>query len=107
MRSVKKVSNRADFMILNAIERFKQECIKKVSLGIAPLTQRDSDGFKSSLWVEVVFSMLYQSGLLYPYRNLGEHKEQYKAVKTQVYLAAKDGFSLKSLAGLLKVNNLI
>ena len=100
-------SGAQDFLLLNAISQFKDEGFKRISLGISPLYQRENDHFNHSRFAEGIFSFLYRTSLLYNYRSMGEHKEQYKVQKNQTYLATKSNFSLRKLCGLLKVNNLI
>jgi len=100
-------SGSQDFLILKALEQFKREGLRKISLGISPLYQRDNEHFKYSRMTEYVFSFFYRMNLFYSYQRMGEHKEQYKVGKNPVYLAMRDEFLLRKLGGLLKVNNLI
>ncbi len=96
-----------DFLILNALFQFKEEKMEKVSLGLAPLYQRNNDKCVFSSFAEQVFKIIYKFNLFYNYRTIGEHKDHYKAHKEQTFIAAKEYFSVRQLCGLLKVNNLI
>ncbi len=107
-----RVSNEAplgsqDFLIVNALFHFKEEGLKKISLGLAPLYQRSQECFEFSKFAENIFKIIYRTSLFYNYRTLGQHKDHYKAQKEQTFVAARNGFTLKQLCGLLKINNLI
>lgn len=96
-----------DFLILNALFQFKQEGFAQISLGLAPLYQRDNQSFPYSQFAEKIFQLIYRTSLFYNYQTIGQHKDHYKANKQQTYLAVNKRFTLKQLCGLLKVNNLI
>lgn len=96
-----------DFLILNAIFQFKEEGLKKASLGLSPLYCRENKIFKSSLLAESIFKFMYLGNHFYNYRTIGEHKDHYKADKIQTYAAVPKNWSIKKLCGILKVNNLI
>lgn len=107
-----RVSNTAplgsqDFLILKALDEFKQQGIARVSLGLAPLYKRDNGGFKGSKLADAIFGLIYKTNLFYNYETIGKHKDHYKAHQEQTFVATNHKFTLRKLCGILKVNNLI
>ncbi len=96
-----------DYLILNSLFQFKDEGVKQVSLGLAPLVDRKNCEFQYSRWAEWVFQFFYRWNIFYHYRTIGEHKGHYKADRNQTYIATNQEFTVRKLCGLLKVNNLI
>ena len=100
-------SGGGDFLLTSSLLLMKSDRVGHVSLGLAPLYERDNRDFRHSAFAEVVFRQLYQSRLFYSFDTLGQHKDRYRTQKVQTYIATPRRFTFKSLFGVLKVNNLI
>lgn len=86
-----------DYIILQAMDRFREEGVPEVSLGIAPLYNVDSlPGDRPML--RRISQMLYNHGnSLYAFQALGYHKSRYRAQETKWYMAT-DSSSVLGIA---------
>ncbi len=97
----------ADFLIAKAIVLLRDNDVKEVSLGLSPLYNRRKYAFKSSRFIEFIINLLSSTDLFYPYRGLGQHKDQWKAQQHPVFLAITHPFDVRCVWSILRVNNLI
>lgn len=96
-----------DYLIVSALQQFKDEGLEEASLGLAPLYQREDRMFTENRGVRLMGDWLYKTKFLYHFADLGEHKSRYHGLKRQTYMAAFPKFTLRGLGGMLRANNLI
>lgn len=95
-----------DFIILEAMEVFKAEGKKDLSLGLSPMAKVD-DGqeFKHSKLLKAHFKYNFErANYLYNFKNLARHKNQYRpdskgAREEKVYCAMRTRFFLSRMYG--------
>ena len=95
-----------DYIILEAIEVFKKEGRRDLSLGLSPMAKVD-DGqeFKHSKLLKAHFQFAYErANYLYNFKNLARHKNQYRpemrgAREEKVYCAMKTRLFLTRMYG--------
>ncbi len=99
-----------DFIILEAIEKFKQEGKRDLSLGLSPLAKvDDSQEFKHSKLLKAHFKYAFErANFLYNFKNLARHKLKYRpeldgAREEKVYCAMKTRFFLIRLYDVYRV----
>lgn len=99
-----------DFIILQALEQFKQEGKRDMSLGLSPLAKvSDTDDFRHSKIIKEHFRYCFEKGnFLYNFQNLARHKGKYRpdmpgAREERVYCAMKTAFPLLKLYGIYRV----
>ena len=99
-----------DFIILEALEKFKQEGKKDLSLGLSPLAKvDDSQEFKHSKLLKAHFRYAFEkANFLYNFKNLARHKLKYRpeldgAREEKVYCAMKTRFFLIRLYDVYRV----
>lgn len=85
-----------DFIILEAMDKFKAEGKKELSLGLSPLAKVDDQGeFTHSKLLAAHFRYAYEkANYLYNFKNLAQHKLKYRpgmkgAREEKVYCAMK------------------
>lgn len=99
-----------DFIILEAIDKFKQEGKRDLSLGLSPLAKvDDSQEFKHSKLLKAHFKYAFErANFLYNFKNLARHKLKYRpelegAREDKVYCAMKTRFFLIRLYDVYRV----
>ncbi|MBA3858856.1 MAG: hypothetical protein C0507_18280 [Cyanobacteria bacterium PR.3.49] len=99
-----------DFIILEALEKFKQEGKKDLSLGLSPLAKvDDSQEFKHSKLLKAHFRYAFEkANFLYNFKNLARHKLKYRpeldgAREEKVYCAMNTRFFLIRLYDVYRV----
>ncbi|ROU02238.1 DUF2156 domain-containing protein [Marinobacter sp. R17] len=86
-----------DYIILQAMERFREEGVNEVSLGIAPLYNIEAMSHDRPM-IRRVAQFLYNRGnRLYAFRALGYHKSRYRAREAKWYIAT-DSSSVLGIA---------
>ena len=96
-------SGALDLVVHNAMERFRSEGIKTLSLGLMPLYHIEDDlpgGKNYSQFSMRLFRWAYNSSLtnnIYGFRSLSFHKERYRANRTKIYLATKRAYPVGPL----------
>lgn len=99
-----------DYIILEAMETFKAEGKRELSLGLSPLAQvDDTDEFKHSKLLKAHFKYAYEkANYLYNFKNLYRHKTKYRpelpgAREEKVYCAMKTRFLLVRIYSVYRV----
>lgn len=99
-----------DFIILEALDKFKQEGKKDLSLGLSPLAKvDDSQEFKHSKLLKAHFKYAFEkANFLYNFKNLARHKLKYRpelegAREEKVYCAMNTRFFLIRLYDVYRV----
>jgi len=99
-----------DFIILEALEKFKLEGKKDLSLGLSPLAKvDDTQEFKHSKLLKAHFIYAFERGnFLYNFKNLARHKLKYRpelegAREEKVYCAMRTRFFLIRLYDVYRV----
>lgn len=99
-----------DYIILEALEKFKAEGKKELSLGLSPLAKVDDKGeFKHSKLLSAHFKYAFEkANYLYAFKNLAQHKLKYRpgmrgAREEKVYCAMKTRFFLVRLNSVYNV----
>ncbi len=99
-----------DCIVLEALEKFKVEGKRELSLGLSPLAKVDDNGeFKHSKLLSAHFKYAYEkANFLYNFKNLAHHKLKYRpgmpgAREEKVYCAMKTRFFLIRLNSVYKV----
>ncbi len=99
-----------DYIILEAMEIFKKEGKRELSLGLSPLAQvNDTDEFKHSKLLKSYFRYAFEkANFLYNFKNLHRHKSKYRpelpgAREEKVYCAMHTRFLLVRLYAVVKV----
>jgi lysylphosphatidylglycerol synthetase-like protein (DUF2156 family) len=90
-----------DYIIIEAMEIFKQEGKRELSLGLSPMAQvNDGDEFKHSKLLKANFQYAFEkANFLYNFKNLYRHKSKYRpelpgAREEKVYCAMHTRFLL-------------
>jgi len=96
-----------DFLLVNSLLLLKEDQIPRVSLGLSPLYKREKTELNESWTTERMFTIFFKTNFLYHFQSVGEHKDRYRGITRQTYVAANKKFTLRNLLGLLKVNRLI
>lgn len=93
-----------DYIILEAMQQFKQEGVEQISLGLSPLYKvNDGDDFKHSKLLKANFQFAFENAnYLYNFKNLARHKNLYRpempgAHEEKVYCAQKTRFLLNRM----------
>ena len=95
-------SSLLDFIILEAMKRFREEGIEHLSLGISPLHNIEAIPGDNPL-IRRVAQLLYRHGnRLYAFQSLAYHKTRYRGDETRWYLACRDTSTLKVAWSLLR-----
>lgn len=96
-----------DFIILEALKRFRQEGIKELSLGFSPFSKvTDNGAFKCSKPLKELFRFTFEHcNYLYSFKQLAFHKQRYRpelpgARQVKVYCATKSAFPIISIYGI-------
>lgn len=99
-----------DYIILEAMEIFKAEGKRELSLGLSPLAQvDDTDEFRHSKLLKAHFKYAYEkANFLYNFKNLYRHKSKYRpelpgAREEKVYCAMRTRFMLVRIFSVYKV----
>ena len=99
-----------DAIIIEALEKFKQEGKKELSLGLSPLAKvDDSQEFKHSKLLKAHFRYAFErANFLYNFKNLARHKLKYRPElegcrEEKVYCAMKTRFFLIRLYDVYRV----
>jgi len=97
-----------DFIIVSAIEQFKKEGIKTIHLGLSPLHNMDHTQYKGSPITKGIANLLYErASKIYRFKQLGFHKDRFKANKSQTYLGFRSFFSIPEIFGLMRLCRVI
>lgn len=98
-----------DFIILEALEKFRAEGIEELSLGFSPFSDvADTGEFKYSKPLHDLFKYTYEhANYLYSFKSLSFHKERYRpdqpgARNVKVYSATKHQLPLFALYGVFR-----
>ncbi len=89
-----------------AIERFREEGMKSVRLGLLPLYQVDKSEFCDSFYLRKVFQLLYRHGdrWVYSFRGHADFKHRYRGESNKVYFGTYTRWrNVQSLIGLMLV----
>lgn len=93
-----------DYIILEAMQQFKQEGVEQISLGLSPLYKVDDGAdFKHSKLLKANFQFAFENAnYLYNFKNLARHKNLYRpemrgAHEEKVYCAQKTRFLLNRM----------
>lgn len=96
-----------DFIILEALKKFRQEGIKELSLGFSPFSNLTGNGdFKCSKPLQELFRFTFEHcNYLYSFKQLAFHKQRYRpelpgARQVKVYCATKSAFPVISIYGI-------
>ncbi|MBX9692995.1 MAG: DUF2156 domain-containing protein, partial [Cyanobacteria bacterium] len=99
-----------DYIVLEALEKFKAEGKRELSLGLSPLAKVDDTGeFKHSKLLMAHFQYAFENAnFLYNFKNLAHHKLKYRpgmpgAREEKIYCAMKTRFFLVRLSSVYKV----
>ncbi|TNC79816.1 MAG: hypothetical protein C9356_17300 [Oleiphilus sp.] len=90
-----------DFTVLEAVHKFREEGVPRVSLGVSPFhnIQPVTHEKKIVRWISQWF---YEHGnRFYAFKNLAYHKTRYRADETPWFLCMKDVSLLRAYWGLL------
>jgi lysylphosphatidylglycerol synthetase-like protein (DUF2156 family) len=79
-----------DFIIIEAIQKFRQESVERLSLGLSPFHGiGDAIRHGENWWLKKSFQLLYRHGnRVYNFRNLGFHKSRYDGSQKLVYFCS-------------------
>ena len=96
-----------DFIVLSAITRFREEGVRRLSLGVSPMrgmreTARiQGRGAAPLYWIcRALYRMTWQP--IVNLRGLGFHKSRYRATERPVYLATKGRVGVWEMIALLR-----
>jgi lysylphosphatidylglycerol synthetase-like protein (DUF2156 family) len=96
-----------DFIILEALKKFKEEGIQVLSLGLSPFHNiTDSGNFKYSKPLQMLFRFTFEHcNHLYSFKKLSFHKKRYRpelagAREDKVYVATKSALPFVSVYGI-------
>ncbi|MBX9669591.1 MAG: DUF2156 domain-containing protein [Candidatus Obscuribacterales bacterium] len=99
--NLKRTYSVVDYIILEALEKFRAEGKRELSLGLSPLAKVDDTGeFKHSKLLEAHFKYAFEkANYLYNFKNLAHHKLKYRpgmkgAREEKVYCAMRVRFFL-------------
>lgn len=108
--SLQRTYSVVDFIILEALEKFKAEGIRELSLGLSPLAKvDDTDEFKHSKLLKAHFKYSFEkANYLYNFQSLARHKTMYRpgmpgAREEKVYCAMKVRFFLIRMLDVYRV----
>jgi pimeloyl-ACP methyl ester carboxylesterase len=97
-----------DFVILEALKKFKSEGLKELSLGFSPFCDIDDSGdFRFSKLLKQIFRYSFENAnYIYNFKELSFHKKRYRpdmdgVREVKVYCAAKNVFPLWRLYAIL------
>ena len=95
-----------DYIVMQAIEQFRQEGIGRLSLGLSPcylvndLARTYGSGARPLLWA---FSTLYSRGrVIYNCKSLSFHKKRYRPKEIPVYAASRGPVGLWAMLATLR-----
>lgn len=95
-------SSLLDYIILTAMERFREEDIELLSLGIAPLYDVHARPGDNPM-VRRTCQFLYEyANNFYAFKSLSYHKTRYRGEETKWYLASRDTPALKVAWSMLR-----
>lgn len=96
----------AYFMVRRAVERFQEEGVERLYLGLMPFHKIEDDEFTRDWLTRRVFRLIYTNWLanrlIYPSQSLARHKESYGGATRQTYCAQNTPPSLPRLLKLLR-----
>lgn len=99
-----------DFILLEAMDKFKAEGKRELSLGLSPLAKvNDGDEFRHSKLLQSYFKYAFEkANFLYNFKNLAHHKTKYRpelpgAREQIVYCAMKTRFWLPRMVDVVHV----
>jgi len=86
------------YIILNAIDKFINENIRYVSLGLSPLYKVREGEINDNLELMELFEYFYQQSELYSFKGIAEHKRRYPAsFEIPVFFCTKKGNSIEDI----------
>ena len=101
----------AYFMVRRAVERFREEGIGQLHLGLMPFHRIEDDEFTKDWLTRRVFRLIYTNRLanrlIYPSQTLARHKESYGGATRQTYCAQNTPPSLPRLLKLLRACRIV
>ncbi len=96
----------AYFLVHEAVERFREERVERLYLGLMPFHRIEDDEFERDWLTRRVFRLVYTNRLanwlIYPSQTLARHKESYDGTTRQTYCAQNTRPSLPRLLKLLR-----
>lgn len=90
-----------DYAVLYALEKFKDEGVEALSLGMSPLhgLHRTPGDSSALAWL---YAMLYEFGnAVYPFKGLASHKLRWRADQEPLYACTNDGDPLQAVQSTL------
>ena len=100
-------SGSLDFIVLKAIEKFKEEGVSELSLGIAPLHDIEKINGDDSLTRKVLETFYKHGNFLYSFKALAFHKERYRGNKVKMYYCSKNISLIRSVWAILLKTGII
>lgn len=96
-----------DFIIIEAMNKFREEGIKNLSLGISPLHGVDKVQGERTI-VRKISQFLYKYGnKFYAFKALAYHKSRYRGTETKWYVATDDIPALKVAWTVLRATGIL
>ena len=101
----------AYFIVRRAVERFREERMERLYLGLMPFHRIEDDEFTRDWLTRRVFRLVYTNWLanrlIYPSQTLAQHKEIYGGATRQTYCAQNTPPSLPRLLKLLRACRIV
>lgn len=96
-----------DFLLAQAIGQLKENGVKKLSLGLAPMYNRKKHHLSKSVFLDSMLTLVSAVDILYPFKGLGFHKDRWQAQQESAFLAVSHPLDITAIWALLKINRII
>jgi phosphatidylglycerol lysyltransferase len=87
--------------VLEAINKFKDEGVQFVSLGMSPLSRIDDDLNHNALLAWCARILYAHGNFIYPFKGNESHKDKYNGSKKKIYFSSSKGNDLFEVLSLL------
>lgn len=95
-------------IMVEALEQFKKEGIKKVSMGLSPFSFRQDTPINPSVLMERAFRFMFEKcNFMYNYKGLEFSKSRFEGDRLPVYLSHKTKLPVIEVASIFKISKVI
>jgi len=95
-------------IMVEAIERFRKEGVKKVSMGLSPFSFRQDTPINPSVLMERAFRFMFEKcNFMYNYKGLEFSKSRFEGERVPVYLSHRTKFPAIEVASIFKIARVI